>query len=89
MRRAVEPRDRPLCMLDRCRRRPPQAVTAGGRGRLTNRPRRVRVVLLRPMTRIQRGTLIRRRSREGAPPPTPGGRCPETSMARCGGTAYQ
>ena len=39
------------------------------------------VVPLRPMTRIQQGTLIRRRSREGAPPPTPGRRCPGTSRA--------
>ena len=74
VRLAVEPRDRPLCLLDQGRRWPPKMVTGGGRGRLTTRPRRPRVVPLRPMTRIQRGTLIRRRSCEGAPPPTPGRR---------------
>ena len=57
-------------------------------GHLTNRPRRARVFYLRPMTRIQRGTLVQRHSREGAPPPTPGRRCSGTSRARCGGTAY-
>ena len=35
------------------------------------------------------GALFRRRSREGAPPPTPGRRCRGTSRARCGGAAYQ
>ena len=46
-------------------------------------------VPLRPMIRIRRGALIQRRSREGAPPLTPGRRCPRTSRVPCGGTAYQ
>ena len=49
---AVEPQGRPLRLLDQGRRRPHQAVTSGGSGRLASRPRRVRVVPLRPMTRI-------------------------------------
>ena len=88
VRQAVEPRDRPLCLLDRDRRRAPQMVTGGGRGRLTSRPHRARVVPLRPVTRDRRETLVRRRSHEGTQPPTPGRRCPGTSRARCGGTAY-
>ena len=55
VRRAVEPRDRPLCLLDRDRRRPPEMVTGRGRGCLTSRPLRVWVVPLRPMTRDRRG----------------------------------
>ena len=88
VRPAAEPRDRPLHLSDLGRRRPPQAVTHGDRGRLASRPRRARVVSLCPMIRIRWGALIQRRSREGAPPPTPGRRCPGTSTAPCGGTAY-
>ena len=79
-----------------CRRRPPQAEAHGDRGHLAGRPRRVRVVPLnllvaplRPVIRIRRGAPIHTCSHEGAPPPTPERRCPGTSRARCGGTAYQ
>ena len=83
------PRGSPLHMPCLIRRRPSRAVTHGDRGRLASRPRRALVVPLRPMIQIRRGALIRRHGREGAPPPTPGRRCPGTSRARCGGTAYQ
>ena len=89
VRRAAGPRDRPVHLSGLGKRRPPQAVTHGDRGRLASRPHRARVVPLRPMIRIRRGALIQRRSREGAPPPTPGWRCPGTSRTQCGGTAYQ
>ena len=87
VRRAAEPRDRPLHLSDPGRRRPRQAVTHGDKGRLASRPRWARVVPLRPMIRFRRGALIQRCSRGGAPPPTPGRRCPGTSRAPCGGTA--
>ena len=89
VRRAAEPRDRPLHLSDPGRRRSREAVTQGDKGRLASRPRRARVVPLCAMIRIRRGALIQRRSREGAPPPTPGRRCPGTSRAPCRGTAYQ
>ena len=47
------------------------------------------VAPLRPVIQIRRGALVRTCSREGAPPPTPEQRCPGTSRARCGGTAYK
>ena len=47
------------------------------------------VAPLRPVIRIRRGAPVRTCSHEGAPPPTPERRCPGTSRARCGGTAYQ
>ena len=84
-----KPRDRPMHLSDPGRRRRQQAVTHGDRGLLTSRPRRAWVVPLRPMITIQRGALIQRRNREGAPPPTPGRRCRGTSRAPCGGTVYQ
>ena len=88
--RQVEgPRGSPLHLPGISRRRPPRAVTHGDRGRLASCPRRALVVPLRTMIQIRRGALIHRRSREGAPPPTPGRRCLGTSRARCGGTAYQ
>ena len=62
----------------------PAAATSSGdpRGQgLASRPHRALVVPLRPMIQIRRGALIHRRSREGAPPPTPGQRCPGTCRA--------
>ena len=50
-------------------------------------PVRPAALPLRPVTRIRLGTLIWRRSHEGAPPPTPGQLCPGTSRAQCGGTS--
>ena len=89
VRPAERPRGGPPHLPGPSRRRPPRAVTHGDRGRLASHPRRVLVVPLRPMIQIRRGALVRRRRREGAPPATPKRRCPGTSTARCGGTAYQ
>ena len=76
--------------------RPPRAGAHGDRDHLASHPHRARVVHLgllvaplRPVIQIRRGALVRTCSREGAPPPTPERRCPGTSRARCGGTAYQ
>ena len=44
---------------------------------------------LRPVIRIRRGAPVRTCSHQGAPPPTPERRCPGTSRARSGETAYQ
>ena len=67
-----------------------------GQGPPSSRPRRVRVVPLnllvappRPVIRIRRGAPVHTCSHEGAPPLTLERRCPGTSRARCGGTAYQ
>ena len=90
LRRAVGPRGQLLCLVEHDRRRPPQQVLGRGRrlvvrkGLRARRVRRARVVPLRPMTWIRRGTLIRQRSHEVAPPPTGGRRCPGTSRAKCG-----
>ena len=93
VRRQVRPGEKPRGGLPHLpslsRRWPPRAGTHGDTGRLASRPRPVLVDPLRPMMQIQRGALVRRRSCEGAPPPTLERRCPGTSRARCGGTAYQ
>ena len=42
-----------------------------------------------PVIRIRRGAPVHTCNHEGALPRTPERRCPGTSRARCGGTAYQ
>ena len=54
VRRAAEPRDRPLHLSGPGRRRPQQAVTQGDTGCLASRPRRAQVVPLRAVIRTQR-----------------------------------